>query len=385
MPWKATSVMEERVKFIVRALQTEVNFKALCREFGISRQTGYRWLNRYLMVGSLPQVGELSRRPHRSPAKTKSKCEHRVVELRRKYGWGGKKLQVILAREGVQLPVITINRIIKRNGLIKREISHRPALNRFEREFPNQLWQMDFKGAVSLSGGRCYPLSILDDHSRFAVGLYALDNQYGKTVHGCLINSFERYGVPEAMLMDHGTPWWSNTNGHGLTWLSVNLIKQGIKLYWSGIRHPQTQGKVERFHRTLKDSILRGERPRTLASLDEAFKCFRREYNYIRPHEALEMAVPADRYEPSQRMYNPNPPSWQYPQGSIAKRLNPQGCLDYKRRRYFVCEALRSEYVRIEHVDNNILISYRHMYIREIKLQTGRTVPFIRPIGKSNV
>ncbi len=239
---------------------------------------------------------------------------------------------------------------------------------------------MDFKGDIRLTRGRCYPLSILDDHSRFAIGLYALPNQRAEAVVRSLISTFQRHGVPEAMLMDHGTPWWNNNNEHGLTWLSVSLIKQGIKLYWSGIRHPQTQGKVERFHRTLQGSILSRGRPRTMRDCKEAFDRFRDEYNKIRPHEALDMAVPADRYKPSQRVYNPNPLPWEYLQGSIVKRLNTQGCLDYKSRRYFVCEALRNEYVRIEHVDKNILICYRHMYIREIKPETGRTVPFMRPV-----
>ncbi len=380
MPWRTTSVMEERIKFIARALQSGVNFSGLCREFRISRRTGYRWLSRYLEVGSIPLVGELSRRPHRSPTRTSIEYERRVIELRMKYGWGGKKLHVILAKESVELPVVTINRIIKRSGLIRPEISHRPALKRFERESPNQLWQMDFKGDIRLTRGRCYPLSILDDHSRFAIGLYALPNQRAEAVDRSLISTFQRHGVPEAMLMDHGTPWWNNNNEHGLTWLSVSLIKQGIKLYWSGIRHPQTQGKVERFHRTLQGSILSRGRPRTMRDCKEAFDRFRDEYNKIRPHEALDMAVPADRYKPSQRVYNPNPLPWEYLQGSIVKRLNTQGCLDYKNRRYFVCEALRNEYVRIEHVDKNILICYRHMYIREIKPETGRTVPFMRPV-----
>jgi transposase InsO family protein len=324
-------------------------------------------------------VGELSRRPHDSPNKTPSDFEERVVALRIQHKWGAKKLQVLLAREGVELPVITINRIIKRNGLVKQKISDRPALRRFERLFPNQLWQMDFKGDIQLSSGRCYPLSLLDDHSRFAVGLFALGNQTGKVVYDCLVSSFERYGIPEAMLLDHGTPWWSNTNGHGLTWLSVNLIKQGIRLYWSAVRHPQTQGKVERFHRTLKESVLEEGKPKTLAGLEKAFDCFRYQYNYIRPHEALEMAVPADYYKYSQRVYNPDPVPWEYPQGSIVKRLNTQGCLNYKRRRYFVCEALRGEQVKIEHLEKSIIISYRHMYIREIELETGKTVPLIKP------
>ncbi|UCC79752.1 MAG: IS481 family transposase [Candidatus Zixiibacteriota bacterium] len=379
MPWKTTSVMEERIKFVVRALRPGVNFSGLCREFGVSRRTGYRWLDRFMEAGNILGIRELSRRPHHSPSKTEPKYERRVVELRGDSNWGAKKLQVLLAREGVKLPVITINRIIKRNGLIRPEICHRPALKRFERPLPNDLWQMDFKGDYAVKGGRCYPLAILDDHSRYAVGLYALPGAGSVGVHRSLIRTFERYGLPRAMLMDHDTAWWSPTNGHGLTWLTVDLIKQGIKIYWSGYRHPQTQGKVERFHRTLKDAVKHKGRPRTMAGWYETLAHFLKEYNYIRPHEALGMAVPADRYQPSQRMYKPNPPPWEYPQGSVVKRLNSQGCLDYKRRRYFVCEALRGEQVKIEYLEKSIIISYRHMYIREIELETGRTIPFVKP------
>ncbi len=362
MPWKVTNVMEERIKFIVRALNRDTVFSDLCKEFGVSRSTGYRWLNRYQECCNIFEVKELSRKPHRSPTKTSSEHETRVKALRLRYGWGAKKLRVILGQEGVDLPVITINRILKRQGLVKPEICHRPALKRFERACPNELWQMDFKGDYALRSGRCYPLSILDDHSRFVVGLYALANQKGESVSSCLVDTFERYGLPEAMLMDHGTPWWSNTNGYGLTWLAVSLIKQGIRLYNSGIRHPQTQGKVERFHRTLKDSIRHvGKvsncgKPKTIPEWEKALERFSKDYNFKRPHEALAMRVPADRYKSSPWKYNPNPAEWEYPPGAIVKRLNPQGCLGYNGGRYFVCEALSKEYVQLERVESSLLV-----------------------------
>jgi len=389
MSWKVASVMEERIKFIVRALNGDFNFSGLCEEFGVSRSTGYRWLNRYRECGSIFEVKELSRKPHSSPTKTSTEYEERIKALRLGHGWGAKKLQVLLAQEGIDLPVVTINRILKRQGLIGSEACHRSALRRFERACPNELWQMDFKGDYTLRSGRCYPLSILDDHSRFVVGLYALGDQKGESVNSCLVDTFERYGLPEAMLMDHGTPWWSNTNGYGLTWLAVSLIKQGIRLYKSGFRHPQTQGKVERFHRTLKDSIRHVGRvsncgnPKTIPEWEKALERFCEEYNYKRPHEALDMKVPANRYKSSSRRYNANPPEWDYPPEAIVKRLNPQGSLDYKGGRYFVCEAMGKEYVQLERVESSLLVKYRQMYIREIFVETGRSAPLILPVSTS--
>jgi transposase InsO family protein len=387
MSWKVTNVMEERIKFIIRARNGDLNFSRLCEEFGISRPTGYRWLNRYRSCGSIFEVKELSRRPHNSPTKTSTEHEDRIKALRLRYGWGAKKLKVLLEREGVNLPVITINRILKRQDLVSLKSSHHPALKRFERACPNELWQMDFKGDYPLQSGRCYPLSILDDHSRFLVGLYALGDQTAESVSGCLVDTFERYGLPEAMLMDHGTPWWSNTNGYGLTWLAVSLIKQGIRLYRSGFRHPQTQGKVERFHRTLKDSIHHaGQLSKscnrwTIADWEKAFERFIEEYNYKRPHEALGMGVPADRYHTSPRQYNPKSAEWEYPPGAMVKRLNPQGCIDHNGGRYFVCEALGGEYVQLERVASSLLVKYRHMYVREIFIETGRSAPLILPVS----
>jgi transposase len=146
MSWKMTSVMEERIKFIVRASAEDANISSLCAEFGISRTTGYRWLKRYWSCGNFSEVKELSRRPHHSPTRTFAAHEARVKALRERHGWGAKKLQVLLEREGVSLPVITINRILKRNDLINQQDSHSPAVRRFERSNPNELWQMDFKG-----------------------------------------------------------------------------------------------------------------------------------------------------------------------------------------------------------------------------------------------
>ena len=171
MPWKSLSVMEERIKFVILANRQGMNMSSLCRDFGISRTTGYLWLNRYRESNSLIGVRELSRRPHHSPNHTRQHHEDRVVALRREFGWGAKKIRVLLLREGIDLKVVTINRILKRIGLIHPKDSHRPAVKRFERKYPNELWQIDFKGDYPSDRGRCYPLSVLDDHSRYAIGL----------------------------------------------------------------------------------------------------------------------------------------------------------------------------------------------------------------------
>jgi transposase InsO family protein len=371
--------MEERIKFIARAAQRGANKSALCREFGISRQTGYRWLNRYREAGSLKEVGELSRRPKRVPSKTPVGLEERVVKMRLNLGWGAKILRELLLQEGIDMKVATINRIIKRNGLVHPKDSRSRASKRFERASPNELWQIDFKGDYKAGRGRCYPFSILDDHSRYLLGLFALNCQTGSAVSACLVKTFEEYGLPDAMLMDHGIPWWGNSNPSGLTRLSVALIKQGIKLYFSGIRHPQTQGKVERFHRTLDERVRHYGHPKSMAGWHNLLDYILNEYNYIRPHESLGMETPAQHHSPSKKAYNPDPPEWEYPSGAMVKRLNSQGCMDYNYKRYFVCEALAGEKVQFEILENKLVVSFRHMYIREINTKTGKTVSLLKP------
>ncbi len=377
MPWKRVDVSEQRMQFVIRAASGQERFSALCQEFGISRPTGYLWRRRYVQTRSLTTLAERSRRPHRSPLRTAEWKEERVVALRQQTGWGAKKLRVILQNEeGVTLPVRTIHRILERRGLIPDEV-HGPAAARFERSVPNELWQMDSKGKYPLRTGECHPLSILDDHSRFAVGLYALSALRTEQAYPCLVETFQRYGLPEAMLMDRGSLWWSASNGWGLTWLSVRLIEQGIGLVYGRVCHPQTQGKVERFHRTLGGALRHRGVPERIEQWKPALDEFRQSYNERRPHEALGMQRPADRYRPSPRAYQERPSEWEYPQGSEVVRLNTQGSLVEGRQRWFVCKALAEQRVRVECFDGKLLVSYRHMYIREIDPVDGESRPLV--------
>jgi hypothetical protein len=228
---------------------------------------------------------------------------------------------------------------------------------------------MDSKGKYPLSDGECHPLSIVDDHSRYAVGLYALPELSGAKAYPCLVETFRSYGVPQSMLMDRGTLWWSAWNGWGLTRLSVRLIEQGIRLLYGRVRHPQTQGKVERFHRTLGEALRHRGVPKQFSEWAAALKEFRSSYNERRPHEALGMKRPAERYQRSQRSYEERVTEWEYPAGSEVQRLNSQGMLTDERHRWFVCGALVNQRVRVERFDGKLLVSYRHMYIREIDLE----------------
>jgi transposase InsO family protein len=304
-----------------------------------------------------------------------------VIELRQIYGWSGRKLKKLLQAEGIDLSRSTIDRIIARNGLIDKRARRRPAVKRFERSKPNELWQMDFKGEYILRGvERCYPLSLLDDHSRFSVGVFPLHAPSGAEVKRCVVECFEEFGVPDAMLMDHGTPWWHSKNGHGLTHFSVDLIKQGIKLIYGSVGHPQTQGKVERFHQTMKRSLKHRGVPQDFAGMRQALREFRHVYNEIRPHQALDDETPASRYVPSTKTYDPHPPDWSYPKGAEVRKLNSAGCLEYAGGRSFISEALAGERVWCRRIDDLLVIRYRHMYVREIDLSTGRTTAVVRPV-----
>jgi transposase InsO family protein len=370
--------MDRRMQFVFRAEQGTESMKQLCAEFGIDRSTGWRWRQRWKQRHCVEDLGDRSRRPNDSPRKTPDETEQAVVELRRKYGWGAGKLQVPLAKRGIDLPKSTIHRVVKRNGLVPEDNSHRPAVKRFAREKPNQMWQLDFKGVKNQYApvdGKVYPFSTLDDCSRFGLGLTPLPSAGGEGVGRAMRETFEKYGLPDQLLMDHGTPWWSTTSGHGLTWLAVSWMKQGIDLCHSAVRHPQTQGKVESFHRTLERMIQHRGAPRHFSGWEPFCIEFLTEYNYQRPHEALDMKSPASCYDPSPRRYQAEPPRWEYEVGAEVKKLNSAGCLDVRRGRFFVCEALANEEVCLESLGELLLVRFRRYYVRAINVETGRTRP----------
>jgi transposase InsO family protein len=385
MPWKKESVVEQRLRFLFEARQQEASMTAVCQRYEISRKTGYKWLRRYESSGTIEALKDQPRRPRHSPRRSSRAAEEKVLAVRDEKGWGADKIAYVLAKAGRVMPAITVHRILKRHGRINRERSTRLATKRFARSSCNELAQMDFKGEYTLpSGGKCYPLSLLDDCSRYLLGLWPLPNTAAGRVHRVLEEYFRVRGVPQEMLMDHGSTWYCNRSQHGLTWLSIWLIKQDIKLLYSGVHHPQTQGKVERIHGTLKQRTKHRGVPTTMSEWARWAAEFQQEYNYERPHEALGMKTPAEVYSTANlRPYQERPKEWEYSGGAV-QRLDSQGGLNKYGRWFFICEALAKELVRLDELDHKLIVTFRHLTIREIDLRTGSSTAVLLPIEINN-
>ena len=383
MPWRTESVMDQRIEFVLRARGREETMAALCREYKISRPTGYLWLQRYQSEGSVTGLAEHSRRPLRSPKQTGDELTAAVLAVRAEKGWGGRKIAKVLEQRGLRVTAVTAQRIVKRAGLVVKPAGAQTR-RRFAREQCNELAQMDFKGEYTLPQEKCYPLSLLDDCSRYLHGLWPLPSTGGEGVKQTLEGHFREAGVPLSILMDHGTPWFSSRNVHGLTWVAVWLLKQGVVLRYSGVGHPQTQGKVERFHQTLKTRTRHRGAPTTFGEWQRWAQEFRQEYNYERPHEALQMQTPGEVYQAiNLRAYQERPREWEYSGGTV-KRLDTQGLLYYRSQTYFVSEALAKEWVRVDELDGKLLVTFRHMTVREIEVRTGKSTAVLLPARTLN-
>ena len=341
MSWSIQDLMSQRHEFVLLAKQPGANRAALCRCYGISRKTGYKWLGRY-QTGGTVALADRSRRPQRSPRRTPAPVQRAVLGLRSQHpAWGPRKLRRRLADLGrTDLPApSTVAAILRREGCIGHDAAagHRPC-QRFERATPNELWQMDFKGHFALGrGGRCHPLTVLDDHSRFLVGLQACTDERGDTVRARLITLFRRYGLPEAILCDNGSPWGSGTGEH--TALSVWLLRLGVRVLHGRPRHPQTQGKDERFHRTLQAELLARHDWPDAARAQRRFNGYRDVYNLERPHAALDLAVPATRYQPSPRAYGETLPPLRYEPGELLRGVKSKGEITFRHRFFYIGRA----------------------------------------------
>jgi transposase InsO family protein len=290
--------MSQRLEFIAEARRGKLSFSALCRKFGISRKTGYKYLAR-------EEPTELSRRPRTSPRKTAPEVEALVCELRLKEpAWGGRKISDRLKLDGVTDPPApsTCTDILRRHGLLSPPQRPQRDLVRFEAEQPNDLWQMDFKGQFETACGTCYPLTVLDDHSRFLLCLEACPDQKTETVQAALSRAFHRHGLPRRILCDNGPPWGHDAQ-HRFTKLVTWLMRLGIQVSHGRPYHPQTQGKDERFHRTLTAELLsrREFDWRDLQDVQVSFDLYRQRYNEYRPHQSLGGIPPALRYADSRR------------------------------------------------------------------------------------
>lgn len=349
MPWREVSVMDERREFVGLARQEGANRRELCRRFGISPDIGYKWLGRWLAGDE--ELTDRSRRPHVSPARSDAEAEARVLRVRDAHpAWGARKIVRCLEREGFDPPAAsTVHAILVRHGRVAVPAgTPGQAYQRFEKEAPNRLWQMDFKGWVALANGtRCHPLTMVDDHSRYALCLAACGNEQSATVQGHLETTFRRYGLPDAMFVDNGTPW-GDASGARWTRLGVWLLKLGVELLHSRPYHPQSRGKNERFHRTLNAEVFALRRLRDLVEAQRAFDQWRSVYNLERPHQALGQEVPASRYRPSSRAMPDRLAQAEYDEHEIVRSVPAsKDYIRFRGRLWKVPHAFRGERLAI--------------------------------------
>jgi transposase InsO family protein len=347
MPWREVSKMDERREFVRLAMQEGANRRELSRRFGIHADTGYKWLGRAV---ANEELTDRSRRPLSSPTRTAAAIEDRILALRDAHpAWGARKIAHCLGRDGMACPApSTVHEILRRHGRIVAAPGGPVAQQRFEKPAPNLLWQMDFKGHMPLTGGgRCHPLTIVDDHSRYAVSLEACANERADTVQNRLQQTFRRYGLPEAFFVDNGTPW-GGSSGQRWSRLGVWLLKLGVAVLHSRPYHPQSRGKSERFHRTLKAEVFALQRFRDLAEVQHALDRWRTIYNLDRPHQALHQQVPASRYRPSSRAMPEHPGQVEYDDGEIVRRVGTtKAYISFKGRLCKVPEAFCGETLAI--------------------------------------
>ena len=350
MPWEIQTTMSQRRDFVHLASQEGANMRELCRRFGISRPTGYKWLARHQAEGDAG-LADRTRRPHSSPEQTDAAMTDAIVALRQQHpAWGGRKLRRRLQDlgHGAVPAASTITAILRRQGLLTPWAAAPSPHQRFEAERPNDLWQMDFKGHFALDrGGRCHPLTILDDHSRFAIALRACPHEQGSLVQEHLIACFRCFGLPLRILCDNGPPWSPPQREQRYTRLSVWLLRLGIQVTHGRPYHPQTQGKDERFHRSLVAEVLQGRVLADLVECQKRFDRWRKVYNHERPHDALSLAVPSSRYQASRRPFPERLPVWDYEQGAHLRKVQRDGTINFRGQSWLVGEAFHGERVAV--------------------------------------
>ena len=371
MPWKDKTVEELRKEF-VEAAQDCSNFSSLCREFGITRKTGYKWLSRY---EADEELSDRSRRPNVTANKTATETELKIVEARSSHpGWGAKKIKVSLENKGVEMPCIkTVNNILNRYGCISKEESLRhKAFTRFEKERCNEMWQTDFKGEFKMQDGKyCFPLDIFDDHSRFVIRIKPSEST-SNLVLPTFREAFYEYGMPDSVLSDNGAQFAGFRQGY--TQFEKWLMNHDVLPIHGRIKHPQTQGKIERFHRAMNQELLKHYTPKDISDAERVFNEWRDCYNNERPHEALGMKRPSDIYVPSNRVYRDDVKKYEYSEKYHVIKVNSWGYVRFDRWQIYLSETMIDEYIEFRPNPNGdtFIACYRNFGIGEFDVHTGK-------------
>jgi len=354
--------MQERMRFVVEAELNICSFSELCRRYGISRKTGYKWVKRH-KSGGMWNVVELPRRPKTSPTQLDQQVIARILELRRRHPrWGPKKLVRLLADEGIDPPAAsTIGDILKRAGLTKSKKRRRKAVRAWpgtltKPQCPNHVWTVDFKGWFRcLDGAKCHPLTVMDLHSRYLLCLNGLPNERTAGVLPVFAELFAKYGVPEIIRVDNGAPFGSRSP-LGITRLSLDWINRGIQVEFIEAGHPEQNGSHERMHRTLKEETTYPPR-RTIVAQQRLFDAWRREYNAVRPHKSLDQRRPAEGDQKSRRK-GKAPGMHHYPAHFETRKVNKDGQLQWEGQVYFISAVFLGEVLGLQRVAGNALEVY---------------------------
>ena len=371
MPWKDKTVEELRKEF-TEAAESCSNFSSLCREFGITRATGYKWVKRYENNETL---SDRSRRPNITANKTAEKIETQIIETRTIHpGWGAKKIKVSLENKGVEMPCVkTVNNILNRYGCISKEesLKHK-AFTRFEKERCNEMWQADFKGEFKMQNGNyCFPLDIFDDHSRFVIRIKPSEST-SNLVLPTFREAFYEYGMPDSVLSDNGAQFAGFRQGY--TQFEKWLMNHDVLPIHGRIKHPQTQGKIERFHKAMNQELLKHYIPKDISDAERVFSDWRNCYNNERPHEALGMKCPSDIYIPSERMYYDQVDKYEYSGKYHVIKVNNWGYVRFDRWQIYLSETMIDERIEFRPNPNGdtFIACYRNFAIGEFDVHTGK-------------
>lgn len=371
MPWKEKSVMDLRTLFVLKALEPPANISALCREFGISRKTGYKWLKRYDNEG-FDGLKNLSKRPRSFPHEIDADTCLEVIRLKKDHPeWGPKKIHALLGRRRNKesLPArITIERILDRAGYVKHVTKRKkrppiPKRSIIQPSEPNDVWTVDFKGWwMTALGFRCEPLTVRDEFSRFVFLLKPLANSKTESVRGEFEHLFKVYGLPSVIRFDNGQPFACTRAVARLTRLSVWFITLGIRVDPINPGHPQDNGGHERMHKDIRDQLEKK------GVADQAsFDLWRHEFNWERPHESLQMKTPSDVYQKSDRVFPEGTVEIVYPSDFERRTVNHRGNITYKKKSYFISGSLAGMCVGLTHTDTSRLeVWFDYLLLGEI-------------------
>jgi transposase InsO family protein len=364
MPWKAHAMSELRIAFVHAVRTTGLTVAAACRHFGISRKTGHKWLLRFDRAPDHP-LADQSRRPVHSPRRTADAVEAQVLAIRDRYGWGARKITALLRRDGAAAPSPrTVTAILGRQGRLSPPPATASTPQFFERAAPNELWQLDFKGPVEIARRPCFPLVVVDDHSRFLVALRACPDLTMATAWDVLWEAFGTYGLPDAMLCDNAF----GTRGQspcGVSWFEARLLRLDVRCHHGRPYHPQTQGKVERLNGTLDREVLPWARRDDPLTFQEDLDRWRHQtYNPLRPHEALGDAAPVSRWRPSARTRPATLPAVVYPLGAEVRRVMNRGDISWHGYRILLGAGLEGEAVRVEDRGAELAVYYAAKQVR---------------------